>query len=129
LAKAERIVSEDAGMWFFLFSSSGAKRVQAGQGYFNCPSCQLRQPCTLAQVESRTYLYGFIPVGGGEPLGPESYYCLVCNREYTADGRYGYDFGPNAQTQTWRCFKCKEPVAYNRFDCPHCGYRLEVGGR
>jgi DNA-directed RNA polymerase subunit RPC12/RpoP len=123
------ILREGGAMWFFLFSTGGAKKVQAGQGYFNCPHCGLRQPCILCQVESRSYLYGIIPIGGGEPIGPESYRCLVCDRECVADGHFGYDFGPNAETQTWRCFKCKQPVAYDRFDCPHCGYRLEVGGR
>jgi DNA-directed RNA polymerase subunit RPC12/RpoP len=116
-------------MWFFIYWSRGTRKVQAGHGYFNCPHCARRQPCVLSQVESRSYLYGFIPLAGGEPAGPESYRCLECQREFTADGSYGYDFGVHAEQQTWRCFKCKQDVAYERFDCPHCGYRLELGGR
>src|SRR6266851_8536743 len=103
------LICEGPAMWFFLYWSSGTKKVQAGEGYFNCPACNLRQPCTLAQVESCSYLYGIIPLGGGQPAGPESYRCLVCEREWVADGTYGYDFGPNAETQSWRCFKCKQP--------------------
>jgi predicted RNA-binding Zn-ribbon protein involved in translation (DUF1610 family) len=115
-------------MWFISWSKGSAK-VARGTGFFNCPRCGRRQPCSLSQVESRTYLYGFIPVGGGEPVGPEAYHCTVCAGEFVADGSYGFDHGPHAETQTWRCFKCKKEVPYEDFECPHCGYRLNVGGR
>jgi hypothetical protein len=32
-----------------------------------------------------------------------------------------------AESRTWRCFKCHKEVPYQEFQCPHCGYRLEVG--
>lgn len=32
-----------------------------------------------------------------------------------------------AETRRWRCFKCDREVHYQDFECPHCGYRLEVG--
>jgi DNA-directed RNA polymerase subunit RPC12/RpoP len=113
----------------FFHLSEGKGKAQSGQGYFNCPQCGRRQRCSLYQVQARIYLWHFIPVSSGGPVGPESYRCLACLREFTADGSYGYDFGVHAEQQTWRCFKCKQDVAYERFDCPHCGYRLELGGR
>jgi hypothetical protein len=33
-----------------------------------------------------------------------------------------------ADTRRWRCFKCDKEVHYQDLECPHCGYRLEVGG-
>src|SRR3954469_253062 len=65
-------------MWFPLLWITWSRkvRVQAGQGYFNCPSCRSRQPCALTQTESRKYLYGLIPVSA-EAVGPEYYFCQV----------------------------------------------------
>jgi DNA-directed RNA polymerase subunit RPC12/RpoP len=114
--------------WFYFWVQHQAK-VAKDNGYFNCPACERRQPCTLAQTEARARLYGIIPLSGGQAVGPESYQCLACGREFVADGSYGFDFGPNAETQKWRCFKCKKEVPYEDFECPHCGFRLEIGGR
>jgi DNA-directed RNA polymerase subunit RPC12/RpoP len=83
----------------------------------------------MAQVETRMRLYGIVPVGAGEAVGPESYQCLVCDGEFVADGSYGFDFGPHPEKQSWRCFKCKQHVPYEDFECPHCGFRLDVGQR
>jgi DNA-directed RNA polymerase subunit RPC12/RpoP len=115
-------------MWWISWSR-GPQKVAKGNGYFNCPQCGRRQVCALSQVESRTHLYGIIPVSAGQPVGPEYYKCLACRGTFVNDGSYGYDFGPHAETATWRCFKCNKEVPYQDFECPHCGYRLEVGGR
>ncbi len=115
-------------MFFFWLSSSGLRKVQRGGGYFNCPECRRRQPCTLRQVQTRHTLWG-LPLGGGQPVGPESYLCLACHREFLADGSYGYDYGLHAEPQTWRCFKCNGEVPYERFDCPHCGYTFDPNRR
>jgi DNA-directed RNA polymerase subunit RPC12/RpoP len=114
-------------MWFILFSITRPGKVQGIRGYFNCPHCARRQPCSLSQIKLRRYLYGLIPVSDGTPVGPESYRCLACSREYLGDGGYGYDFGMHAEARTWKCFKCGKDVPYERFDCPHCGYQFEVG--
>jgi DNA-directed RNA polymerase subunit RPC12/RpoP len=116
-------------MWFVVFWSRAARKVEAGQGYFNCPLCQRRRRCVLSQVESRPYLYGIIPLPVGEIVGPEYYRCLDCKREWSSELGFGYDFGTHAETQPWKCFKCGKEVPYESFECPHCGYRLEVGGR
>ncbi len=115
-------------MFFFIFSSRAARKAEVGHGYFNCPHCSRRCPCALAQVESRQYLYGLIPLPGGEQVGPEYYRCLHCQREWASNIGFGYDFGMHAETQAWKCFKCNKEVPYESFECPHCGYRLEVGG-
>jgi DNA-directed RNA polymerase subunit RPC12/RpoP len=116
-------------VWFVVFSVSRAARVASGRGYFNCPDCARRQPCTLYQVKLRQYLYGLIPLSGGTPIGPDSYNCLACNRQHFNDGSYGYDFGAHTETRSWKCFRCGQDVPYERFDCPHCGYNFEVGER
>jgi hypothetical protein len=106
------------------------EKVCRGPGYFNCPHCGRRQPGELYETVTRRYLGGHgIPLSHGEASGPEVYRCLVCPKEVTAYGHYGYDFGPHARRQTWKCFHCKGEVPYERFDCPHCGYRFQVGGR
>jgi DNA-directed RNA polymerase subunit RPC12/RpoP len=104
--------------------------VQVGQGYFNCPHCRgHRRPCVLSQLESRRYLYGLIPLPGGQRLGQESYRCLTCQRDWSSEACYGYDFGEHADTPNWKCFKCSKEVPYESFECLHCGFRLEVGQR
>ncbi|SRR5579871_2015624 len=113
-------------MWWISWSR-GSEKVAKGVGYFNCPHCQRRQPCRMCQVETRTRLYGIIPVSGAGAVGPESYRCSECHREFVADGSYGFDFGPDMEKPPWRCFKCNKEVPYEDFECPHCGYRLEVG--
>jgi DNA-directed RNA polymerase subunit RPC12/RpoP len=75
----------------------------------------------------RTYLCGFIPLPGVRFDEKESYWCQTCHREFTPDGVTGYDFREEVETPTWRCFKCDYEVAYESFECPQCGYRLEVG--
>jgi DNA-directed RNA polymerase subunit RPC12/RpoP len=112
-------------MWI-VYTSSRPEKVADGEGYFNCPDCGCRQSCTLLHVRPRKYLYGFISLGDGEPVGPESYRCAGCGKEFVADGVYGYDFGAHPTPRNWRCFKCKGEVPYERFDCPHCGYRFET---
>jgi hypothetical protein len=109
--------------------SWGVQRVRCGEGYLNCPVCRCRQPAFLFQMMTRTYLYGFIPMGYGDPVGPESYRCRICNNDFVADGVSAYDFGEHAGPRTWKCFKCKQEIPYDRFECPHCGYRFEVGRR
>ena len=116
-------------MWFFVSSVSKAVKVASGRGYFNCPGCARRQPCTLYQVTQRQYLYGLIPLSEGTPIGPEFYVCLGCNRQHVNDGGYGYDFGMQAESHTWKCFRCGKDVPYERFDCPHCGYTFDAGER
>jgi DNA-directed RNA polymerase subunit RPC12/RpoP len=113
-------------MEWFNFSED-SRKAKKGHGYFNCPSCGSRQPCEMSQVEKRVYWWGIIPASNGEPVGPEYYCCLHCKQEYIADGIQAYGFGSDAQPPTWRCFKCKNQVAYEKFECPHCGYRLDVG--
>jgi hypothetical protein len=113
-------------LWFHF--SRGPRKIRRGEGYFNCPECRCRHHCDLFQVESRSFLWG-IPLSDGEAVGPESYLCSGCQREFVADGAYGYDFGAHEEPETWRCFKCNGEVAYERFDCPHCGYRFDVGRR
>ena len=81
----------------------------------------------MSQMLNRTFLYGFIPVASGSPLGPEYYRCQECSHEFQADGRTGYDFGQHQLPQTWSCFKCNKEIAYERFDCPHCGYVFDCG--
>jgi DNA-directed RNA polymerase subunit RPC12/RpoP len=81
----------------------------------------------LFQIRILTSLYGFTV--GNQAAGPESYLCSECHREFAADGNYGYDFGEHADAQTWRCFKCNGEVPYERFDCPHCGYRFDPSRR
>src|SRR5438105_1024238 len=105
------------------------RQVPVAQGYFNCPVCASRQPCFLVMVEARNYLAGFIPLPGQPVAGPESYHCLTCKRDWPADPIADYDYGEEAGTPPWQCFKCGREVAYESFECPHCGYRLEVGGR
>ena len=92
------------------------------KGYFNCPQCRERQPCDLYQFVSKTYAYGFIPIAASEPFGPECYHCFICRHEFNANGVFGYDFGHHSERQTWKCFRCDGAIAYERFDCPHCGY-------
>jgi DNA-directed RNA polymerase subunit RPC12/RpoP len=116
-------------MWFFLVWSQATRLVKVGQGYFNCPHCRHRRPCLLSQLESRWYLYGLIPMPGRKRLGPESYQCLGCRRDWSSEAGLGYDFGEHLETPNWKCFKCSKEVPYESFECPHCGYRLEVDGR
>src|SRR4051794_1192921 len=113
-------------MWFIFWTRSEAK-AKAEEGYFNCPQCRFRTRCARYQMQNQAYLYGVIPLGGGEFHGQESYQCLVCGREWGADTTYGFDFGLHAETQAWRCFKCNKEVPYESFECPHCNYRLDVG--
>jgi DNA-directed RNA polymerase subunit RPC12/RpoP len=115
--------------WLSWLEGPREVKVATGRGYFNCPYCRSRQPCQLSQVLSRTYMLRGFPMSHGEPVGPEQYLCLQCKREYTADGIHGFDYGPNAAPQTWRCFQCNGEVPYEKFDCPHCGYRFKVSGR
>ena len=114
--------------WFWLSWSRQTTKEQSSEGYFNCPKCRRRQPCTLSQIQSGTYLYGFIPLSR-EPVGPEYYLCHVCQREWQSDVGFTFDFGAHADSPTLNCFKCGKEVPYEKFECPHCGYRLDVGGR
>jgi hypothetical protein len=66
--KAGRIV------WFVW--GSRQQQTKLGDGYFNCPGCNRRQPATLSQVQTRQHVY-FIPVGQGDPAGPELYTCAT----------------------------------------------------
>jgi predicted RNA-binding Zn-ribbon protein involved in translation (DUF1610 family) len=112
-------------MFFWVSWSTGPRKQSQGSGYFNCPNCASRQPAELFQFIRTTYLYGFLPMGGGSPVGDEIYYCRACRREFANDGLYGYDFGEEATARTWQCFKCDRDIPYERFDCPHCGYRFD----
>jgi hypothetical protein len=116
-------------MWFLVVWSRANCMVQVGQGYFNCPHCRGRRRCVLSQLESRWYLYGLIPLPGGHRLGSESYRCLLCNRDWPSESGFGYDFGEHAETPNWKRFKCNKDVPYESFECPHCGFRLELGQR
>jgi DNA-directed RNA polymerase subunit RPC12/RpoP len=115
-------------MWFWLWFSR-CRKVQKGHGYFNCPHCQRREMCSFSQFEDRRYIYGLIPVSSGEPVGPEYYVCESCKREWASDLEFAFDFGTHAQTRTWKCFKCGKELPYEAFECSHCGYRLDIGGR
>lgn len=116
-------------MWWIFVATSGLRKVRGGTGYFNCPHCAHRRQGTLYQMRACQYLYGFIPFGTGEAVGPESYVCSDCKHEFVGDGAYGYDFGEHWESPTWKCFKCEKEIPYERFDCPHCGYRLKLGGQ
>jgi DNA-directed RNA polymerase subunit RPC12/RpoP len=102
-------------------------QVPEGEGFFNCPTCGARRPCWLWRTVRRGLLFGKVPVTAPQVVGPERFRCDACGGEFAEDGQHGYDYGPNAVTQAWKCFRCKQEVPYERFDCPHCGYRLEVG--
>ena len=112
-------------MWFWVYWSSGPRKQQQGRGYINCPLCASRQPAELFQFIRTTYLYGIVPLSSGQPEGPETYRCLTCSRQFVSDGSYGYDFSEEAARRTWQCFKCDRPIPYERFDCPHSGYRFD----
>jgi hypothetical protein len=77
----------------------------------------------------RNYLYGFIPMSIGEPMGPEFYRCLECRGKFQSDGQFCYDFGQHMERRTWRCFKCDHEISYEQFECPKCGYKFEIGRR
>jgi hypothetical protein len=115
-------------MWMWSrFFSSGVHKAKLGPGYFNCPTCKLRQPCVLYQHLSRTYFSYFIPLSR-DAVGPEFYVCDVCRHEWSSEKPLPYDFGMHEVGQTWRCFKCDKQVPYEKFECPHCGYHLDVRG-
>ncbi len=83
----------------------------------------------MSAMVNQTYLYGLIPLGDSEAIGPEFYRCLSCKHEFQSDGVRGFDFGQHPQTQTWQCFKCKGEIPYERFDCPNCGQEFDFGQR
>jgi predicted RNA-binding Zn-ribbon protein involved in translation (DUF1610 family) len=112
---------------FFWFSGGGKKEHETlGEGFFNCPECKRRQPGEVSQTVARDSINS-IPLGTGEAVGAERYTCRVCGFQGINDGGYAYDFGPHAEVRAWNCFKCRKPVPYERFDCPHCGYEFKSG--
>lgn len=117
-------------MWWVVWWNRGVQRnVEVGNGYFNCPGCKTRQPCTLSQDQTATYLFGFIPLNSAASGGPESYVCRVCEQQFRDSGMSSFDFGDHPAPRTWKCFKCKKEMPYGAMRCRQCGYELGMGGR
>jgi hypothetical protein len=115
-------------MW--IWWTTGPTRQSSGQGYFNCPSCGCRTPCELVHVGGgSTYLFGFIPISSSAAAAndAEIYRCLRCEGEYAHDASIAYGFSEEFETPSWKCFKCQCEIPYEEFECPRCGYRLDVG--
>ena len=109
--------------WWLIIWGRRKQKTSLGNGYFNCPHCQCRQPATASQVQIKRHLY-FFSFGQGYPTEPELYQCQVCRTAFANHGQYAFDFGPHQARRDWECFKCGGTVPYERIDCPHCGFRF-----
>jgi hypothetical protein len=97
----------------------GTRQRDHTPGYFFCPRCRSRKPCSQGSRVAYFTLF-FVPLIPLASRG-EYYRCGGCSGTFDPDDRYPYDFGDHASPKRWTCSSCGSDNLSHVHRCTTCG--------